>query len=209
MISKSLALQVLNAALATGGDYAEIYAEQNDSDIVMLENGKVESCGGPESFGAGIRILKGLHSVYGYTSDLRAKSLLALADKLAGAYQGERVITVASISKQRVKELNKVTTHYKDIPVAEKIAYLKEWYAITAGVDPRIVRVQNGLISNLKQIEIYAADGPEAKLFENSEERGRVVDVAIAASAEGQIETSFAGPGRFTDFNWFTHVLRL
>ena len=206
MISKSLALQVLNAALATGGDYAEIYAEQNDSDIVMLENGKVESCGGPESFGAGIRILKGLHSVYGYTSDLRAKSLLALADKLAGAYQGERVITVASISKQRVKELNKVTTHYKDIPVAEKIAYLKEWYAITAGVDPRIVRVQNGLISNLKQIEIYAADGPEAKLFENSEERGRVVDVAIAASAEGQIETSFAGPGRFTDFNWFTHV---
>ena len=35
MISKSLALQVLNAALATGGDYAEIYAEQNDSDIVM------------------------------------------------------------------------------------------------------------------------------------------------------------------------------
>ena len=36
MISKSLALQVLNAALATGGDYAEIYAEQNDSDIVML-----------------------------------------------------------------------------------------------------------------------------------------------------------------------------
>ena len=35
MISKSLALKVLNEALATGGDYAEIYLEENDSQSVM------------------------------------------------------------------------------------------------------------------------------------------------------------------------------
>ena len=206
MISKSLALQVLNAALATGGDYAEIYVEQNDSDVVMLENGKVESCGGPETYGAGIRILKGLRSVYGYTSDLKEKSLLALAGKLAGAYEGERAITVTSIEKQHVKEINKLQVHYKDIPVQDKIAYLKEWYQITSSVDPRIVRVQNALISNLKQIEIYAAEGPVAKLYENTEERGRVIDVAVAASEQGQIENAFAGPGRFADFNWCKNV---
>ena len=46
MISKSLAIKVLNAALATGGDYAEIYLEETVTDTVSLENGKVDSCGG-------------------------------------------------------------------------------------------------------------------------------------------------------------------
>jgi TldD protein len=68
MISKALALKVLNEALATGGDYAEIYLEQNDSQAVTLENGKVETNGNHRSYGAGIRILNDLKSVYGYTS---------------------------------------------------------------------------------------------------------------------------------------------
>ena len=143
MISKSLALKVLNAALATGGDYAEIYLEQTDADSVMLENGKVETCGGSQNFGTGIRILHDLRSVYGYTSNLKAKSLIALAEKLAGAFDGQRVITVTSIEKQHVKVINKVEEHLKDVPTEKKIAYLKECYAITSGVDKRLVRVQN------------------------------------------------------------------
>ena len=66
MISKSLAIKVLNAALATGGDYAEIYLEETVTDTVSLENGKVDSCGGRQGYGAGIRILKGFRSVYGF-----------------------------------------------------------------------------------------------------------------------------------------------
>ena len=79
MISKSLALKVLNEGLATGGDYAEIYLEQNDSQAITLENGKVETNGNRRSYGAGIRILNDLKSVYGYTSVLSAKSLITLA----------------------------------------------------------------------------------------------------------------------------------
>ena len=48
MISKSIALEVLNAALSTGGDYAELYLEQVDGENIVLENGKVESCGTSE-----------------------------------------------------------------------------------------------------------------------------------------------------------------
>ena len=87
MISKSLALKVLNEALATGGDYAEIYLEQNDSQSVMLENGKVETNGSRRTYGAGIRILKELKSVYGYTSVLTAKSLIELAQPFGQLYR--------------------------------------------------------------------------------------------------------------------------
>ena len=43
MISKKLAIEVLNAALETGADYAEIFYEDSSAHSVMIENGKVET----------------------------------------------------------------------------------------------------------------------------------------------------------------------
>ena len=60
MLAKSIALKALNAALATGGDYAEIYVERNRSSAIGLDNGRVEGASGLLTFGAGIRILKGV-----------------------------------------------------------------------------------------------------------------------------------------------------
>jgi len=206
MISKSLALKVLNEALATGGDYAEIYLEQNDSQAVTLENGKVETSGTRRSYGAGIRILNDLKSVYGYTSVLSAKSLLTLAHDLAASFTGTRKIEVKSIEKQRVKVTNPIEDHLTDVPTAEKVALLKECYAITASVDKRLVRIQDVFANNFKSIEIYSAEGEIGKQFENTEERGRLVMVAAAADS-GKIETNFQGPGRYAGWHYFKDVL--
>ena len=126
MISNSLAQKVLNAALATGGDYAEIYVEERVPDAVMLENGKVESAASSKSYGCGLRILNGLRSVYGYTSDLSAKSLIGLAEKLSASYAEERKITVEKIQKAKVKQHIHIEDHVKDVPVDEKIAYIEK-----------------------------------------------------------------------------------
>ncbi len=207
MISKSLAQKVLNAALATGGDYAEIYAEQKESSSIVLENGKVDSVGGHLTYGAGIRILQGLRSVYGYTSDLSEKSLLSLATKLAASYEGERLFTVTSIKKQRVKVINKIEDSLMDVPTEEKISYLKECYEATKSVDERLVRIQDAFSNYRTTIEIFSAEGEEGKQFENCEERGRLVMVAFAAGEGNQIETAFKGPGRYDGWNYFTKVL--
>ena len=207
MISKSLAMKVLNAALATGGDYAEIYIEESKSSSFSLENGKVEAVGGGLSYGAGIRILQGIRSVYGYTSDLSPKSLLDLAAKLAGSYDGERQIEVTSIKKQKVKIINPIVNPVLETPAEEKIAYLKQCYEATASVSPQLVRIIDSLSSYRKKIEIFIAEGPIAKQFENFEERTRIAMVAVAADENGQIETSFKGPGRFEGWDYFTKVL--
>ena len=43
MISKKLAIEVLNASLETGADYSEIFYEDSSSHAVNIENGKVET----------------------------------------------------------------------------------------------------------------------------------------------------------------------
>ena len=207
MISKSLAIKVLNAALATGGDYAEIYLEETVTDTVSLENGKVDSCGGRQGYGAGIRILKGFRSVYGFTSDLHAKNLIELATTLSNAYEGERLITVDNVKKQHVKVINKMSGHYADVPTEKKIAYLKECYEITKGVDERLVRIVDAFSSVKKNIEIFIAEGNVAKQINAVEERGRLTMVAVAAGSDGQIQNAFAGPARCDGFEYFTNVL--
>ena len=207
MISKSLAIKVLNAALATGGDYAEIYLEETVTDTVSLENGKVDSCGGRQGYGAGIRILKGFRSVYGFTSDLHAQNLIELATTLSNAYEGERLITVDNVKKQHVKVINKMSGHYADVPTEKKIAYLKECYEITKGVDERLVRIVDAFSSVRKNIEIFIAEGNVAKQINAVEERGRLTMVAVAAGSDGQIQNAFAGPARCDGFEYFTNVL--
>lgn len=207
MISKSLAIQVLNACLATGGDYAEIYLEQTDSKQCSLENGRVESIGGGMAYGAGIRILKGISSVYGYTSDLSRKSLMNLAATLAASYQGERIVEVTSIQKQKVKIINKVSSPLNDVPAETIISFLKECHQITASVSPQLVRIIDGFNSYYKSIEIFTADGPVGKQYLNNEQRGRLIMTAVAAGENNQIEAAFEGPGSYDDWSYFTEKL--
>lgn len=206
MISKALALKVLNECLATGGDYAEIYLERTISSVVTLENGKVESATKNNSFGAGIRILNKLQSVYGYTSDLSEKSLMALAHNLAASYNGARLFTVEKIENQKVKTINKIKDHLKDVPAKEKVDYLKGCYQITKSVDPRLVRIQDTFMDTYREFEIYNAEESVGKRFFNTEERGRLVNVAIAME-NGQIESYFSGPGRCAGWSWFKDTL--
>lgn len=206
MISKALALKVLNECLATGGDYAEIYLERTISNVVTLENGKVESTTKNNSFGAGIRILNNLQSVYGYTSDLSEKSLMTLAHNLAASYSGARLFTVEKIENQKVKVINKIKDHLKDVSAKEKADYLKECYQITKEVDPRLVRIQDSFMDTYREFEIYNAEGSIGKRFFNLEERGRLINVAIAME-NGQIESYFAGPGKCAGWSWFKDTL--
>lgn len=206
MISKTLAIKVLNEALRTGGDYAEIYAEDTISKSVKLENGKVDSSIRSESYGVGLRILKGLKSVYGYTSNTSAKSLLSLANKLAAGFEGERTITVQSIEKQRVKVINKVADHLNDVGSEEKISLLKETASITMAVDKRLVRVVDSFATNVSNIQIFLAEGEIGKEFTNLEERGRLMMTAVA-SDKGQIESYYAAPGRYAGWHYFKDEL--
>ena len=66
MISKTIALDVLNAGLATGADFAEIFVEEKSNTGLSIDNDKIESISSGIIYGAGIRLLKDLRSVYGY-----------------------------------------------------------------------------------------------------------------------------------------------
>ena len=200
MIGKSLAIDVLNAGLTSGADFAEIYLEQNNSSFLSLENGKTESSLSSTTYGAGIRLLNKLQSVYGYTNDISRKGLMNLATSLAKSFQGERLITVEKINKVRVKNAHVYERPLSEVSREEKIALMKEAHEVISSYDKRIVRIQCSFMNNRKVVTIFNSDG---KQFDDFKERGRMAFVAIA-SENGKIETSFEGPGATAGMEFFT-----
>ena len=200
MISKKLAIEVLNASLSTGADYSEIFYEDSHSHSVMIENGKVETSSSNSLCGVGLRLLKNNQCVYGYTNDLSKKGLLSLADSLSKSFHDKRSITVEKLDMIKCKNRNPVNRSYDDVPVEEKIVLIREGIdEISSMKDPRIVRTFGGFADNRRFVAVFNSKG---KWFKRTTEFGRMMYQVIAADQNG-FETGFEGPGAQQDISYF------
>ena len=204
MISKALAIEVLNEALATGADYAESFYEDSNSYSVRLLNNKVEASTSGSLCGVGLRLLKENQSVYGYTNDLSKKGLLKLACSLRNSFKGERVLTVSNLEMIKSKNRNPVKNSYNDVSKEEKIALVKEGTdAIAKLNDKRIVRYEGIFLNNHRFVAVFNSKG---KWFKRDSEFGRLIYSVVAASEKG-FETGFEGPGAQQDISYFRTVV--
>ena len=200
MISKSLALEVLNKALSTGGDFAEIYFEDTLTSSVQLENGKVEAASSNTSCGIGLRILKENQSVYGHTNDLSKKSLLRLAQDLSASFSGKQEIVVEKFKVKHVKNIHDVEIPFQNVSKEEIINLLKLGSKEMSDYDKRIVRTKAGFFYTLKKVIIFNSASKE--LIDNRS-LGRLTLLCIGAQ-DGKIETNFEGPGTQSGWEFFT-----
>ena len=200
MISKKLAIDVLNEALSTGADYAEIFYEDSYSHGITIENGKVETSSSNSLCGVGLRLLKNNQCVYGYTNDLSKKGLFALAASLSKSFHDKRLITVTKLDMIRCKNRNPITRSYDDVPIEEKIALIREGIdEINSLKDPRIVRTFGVFGDNKRFVAVFNSKG---KWFKRTSEFGRLVYQVIAADQNG-FETGFEGPGAQQGIEYF------
>lgn len=200
MISKKLAQLVLNAGLATGADFAEIFIEETYIENISLDNGNCETATNSVIYGAGIRLLNKLQSVYGYTNDLTKKGLLQLATSLASSFNEERKITVTSIKQVKTPKKHLPKVDYKTVSKEEKIAWLLKGSNACKNYDERIVRVSAGFTNKEQYVHIFNSDG---KYIKDTRIRGRAFLSAIASNGTS-IESSSAGPGALKGFEFFT-----
>ena len=200
MIGKKLAIDVLNEALATGADYAEIFYEDSHSYSLSIENGKVETSSSNIMNGVGLRLLKENQCVYGYTNDLTKKGLISLAQSLRASFHAERLITVTKLDMIKVKNRNPVVNSYDGISREEKIALVREGIEeIQSLNDPRIVRYIGSFSNNHRFVAVFNSKG---KWFKRDTEFGRLAYMIVAADQNG-FETSFEGPGCQQDISYF------
>ena len=85
MLTKDLCKEALRRALATGADYAEVFAEHTLSKNINMISGRTDKIGDAVISGVGIRIFKGTRCVSGSASSLAPEAVLDCASRVASA----------------------------------------------------------------------------------------------------------------------------
>ena len=192
MISKKLAKQVLDICVSTGGDFAEIFAENTYSQVFRMANGKVLEAVNGNTYGVGIRILKGLEEVYGYTNDVSSKGLKKLATSLASSYNEAPLNIEFELVNQKVKKINRIKRDPFTVPNEEKVKYIQELYEGAKNVGEEIVQIITMLTCKKQYVEIFNTLG---KAVKDTRFNTRIM-IQVVASNGKDMQTMFASYGR-------------
>lgn len=127
MLSKNIVAEVLAKCLVTGGDFAEIFEENSINNSIALIDGKVDDAIGGRSYGIGIRIFKGLNSVYAYTNNNSLSGLLETAYRAALALGDANKNEINSIvlTEKSISTIHPILYYPKDVAYDRKITILK------------------------------------------------------------------------------------
>ncbi len=205
MLDKQIIEAVLAKALSTGADFAELFYEDKMTGGIAVIDGKVDDLASGRSHGAGIRIYKGLNSVYGYTNDTSQKALLATADKAAaviGDLKADGAIDVV-VEHRTVGNICPIQRYPVDVAADDKIAILK--------MMNRVMRSEGDLIKQtvaryLESDQRVLIANSEGLLTEDRRTRTRLVGQAIA-SLNGEQQTGHDGPGVHMGFEAYKQVI--
>jgi len=83
LIDEAVVARVLREALATGGEFAEVFAEDRRGSVVALDDGRIEDISSGRERGAGVRVVVGNTTGFAHTADLSERGLLAAAEVAA------------------------------------------------------------------------------------------------------------------------------
>jgi TldD protein len=182
---------VLDAALRTGGDWAEIYSERRDTTGISLDDHRIEELTSGRDQGAGVRVVKGAQAAYAYTNVLTRASLLEAARAAAAALQGEQQVTVVDLTRATPPVSHPVLRSPADVSKAEKVSAARraEEAAWALGSDVR--QVSSSYADVVQQVFLANSLG---HLSEETRIRTRLVCQVVAAR-DGLVQTGFEGPG--------------
>src|SRR4051812_23723389 len=160
MIEEATITRVLGAALRTGGEFAEVFAEDKRSSSALLDDGRVEELTSGRDRGAGIRVVVGDTTGFAHTADLTEAGLLAAAEAAAAAARGGGggVRTVALTRRQSSRGYD-IGTYPGDVPKASKVALLTRADEVARSSGGAISQVSVSYGDNRRRILVANSDG--------------------------------------------------
>jgi TldD protein len=160
VIEEAVLQRVLGSALKTGGDFAEVFAEDRRNSSALLDDGRVEELTSGRDRGAGIRVVVGDTTGFAHTADLTEAGLLAAAEAAAAAAKGggggTRTIALTRRSASRGYDIE---TYPGDVPKARKVELLTRADDIARSVGGAISQVSVSYGDNRRRILVANSDG--------------------------------------------------
>ena len=199
MLDQNIAREVLQEAVRTGGDFAEIFVEDRIDNTLMMRSGRIETANTGRLHGAGVRVFYGTNAVYVHTNDTSREGLMACARQAAAAVKGGAGCIVQPFKAwdaARPEEIRLLPTDVKAAVKAEKIRAAE---AAARRVSPEIVQVIGNYIDHVQNVCICNTEGV---FVTDQRVRTRLAMSAVASNGK-ENQTGSDSPGAMMGFEIF------
>jgi TldD protein len=203
MIDHDVLERVLAAAVRTGGDFAEVFAEDKRSTSAALDDGRVERVTSGRDRGAGVRVIKGDTTGFAHTSDLSEAGLRAAAEAAAAAAsQGGGGTRTVALGPMRTHPVNKVSQPPDQVPKAAKVALLQRVDDAARSAGAAIVQVSAGYGDSCRSILVANTDG----VLATDQQTRALMRVSVVADGDTGMQTGYQTAGQTVGFEMFDSV---
>lgn len=199
MLNKALLEDIINAALSTGGDFAEVFVEDRYNTSLYLIGGKIEDGMTGRDFGVGIRIFNGFNSIYVYTNDTTPENLIKVAKQGAAAINKSKKDIVVNLTRKDIENLHPIKFKPSIVENSQKVELMRKAYFAAKNYDDIISQVSVSYGDYEQNILIANSEG---LLVEDKRTRTRTA-ISSVASKDGEMQTGFFGPGAHMGFEYY------
>jgi TldD protein len=160
VIEEAVLQRVLGSALKTGGEFAEVFAEDRRNSSALLDDGRVEELTSGRDRGAGIRVVVGDTTGFAHTADLTEAGLLAAAEAAAAAAKGGGGGTrTVALTRRQASRGYDIETFPGDVPKARKVELLTRADDVARTSGSAISQVSVSYGDNRRRILVANSDG--------------------------------------------------
>lgn len=202
MLNKNLIEDVLNAALSTGGIFAEVFVEDRLNTSIGMVGGKVENTISGRDYGIGIRIFDGIKSVYAYTNDSTKENLIKVAKETAAAIKSSKKDIQINLMRNHINNIHNIISSPSNVQNLDKVNLMRRAYHAAKNYDDVISQVNVRYLDYEQNVLIANSEG----LFtEDKRVRTRTFIEAVA-SANGEMQSGYFGPGAHMGFEFYEKI---
>ena len=147
-------------ALATGGDFCDLYFEHTTFFNLLLKDGVVSSGGFHTDFGVGIRVLKGEKTGYAYSENTEMSDMISAARTASAIATGSTAapVTYCNVTDRKL-DLYPMRDSWRTKSADTFLAFLKDLEKAILAKDGRIVKVIIRLADSVSDVMMYNSLG--------------------------------------------------
>lgn len=157
-VNERVVRKTLQAALAKGGDYADLFFEHTFSNNLSLRDGAVNSASSNIDFGVGVRVISGDQTGYAYVENITEEEMLKAAKTASQIANGTAGSFALNVTEKKFTNYYPVQTSWEGITVKEKTPFIQKLNDKIFSLDPRVSKVM-----------VFQGDTTSYILFVNSE----------------------------------------
>jgi TldD protein len=188
-LDRERALAILREAVH-GADDGELFLERSQAESLSFDDGRLRNSSFMADQGFGLRAVRGEVSGYAHSTEISEPALRRAAETARLAV-GDGGGVMAPASAMRPVSLYPAIDPAEGIPVARRIALLREIDDYARGLDPRVVQVTASMGSSIQEVAILR---PEGGLVTDIRPMTRL-NVAIIVENNDRRESGNAGGG--------------